>query len=128
MFILLFVLVGFVVGTVVFGTVRVVFALFCWLVCFGLKCLSASFVCLLVLFLFCFVFYTGKCGIVAGCDGLSCRDFLVLFLYASSVCVLHIQLTFAPIYIQHNQCPGRCLLERRALLPLWSRTTRQRYT
>ena len=40
-------------------------------------------------------------------------------------CVLHIfKLVFPPIYIQHSQCPCRCLLERRALLLLWSQPTR----
>ena len=34
------------------------------------------------------------------------------------VCVLHVKLTFPPINIQHNQCPCRRLLQRRALLLL----------
>ena len=34
---------------------------------------------------------------------------------AGSVCALQIKQTFPPIYIQHNQCPCPCLLERRAL-------------
>ena len=44
------------------------------------------------------------------------------------VCVLSTKLVFPPVYIQHNQCPCRCLLEKRALLLLWSQTTRQKYT
>ena len=32
----------------------------------------------------------------------------------TDVCVL----IFPPIYTKHNQCPCRCLLEERALLPL----------
>ena len=36
---------------------------------------------------------------------------------AEAVCVVHIKLIFAPIYIQPNQrSPCRCFLERRALL------------
>ena len=31
--------------------------------------------------------------------------------------VLHMKLISPPMYIQHNPCPCRCLLERRALRP-----------
>ena len=45
---------------------------------------------------------------------------------APGVCAVHVMLIIPPIYcwlyIQHNQCSCRCLLERRAL---WSQITRK---
>ena len=58
-------------------------------------------------------------------NGLRCRALYGHMLVLILLCVIHIRLIFAPIYIQHQ--PRRRLIETSCVM-LWPQTTRQRYT